>query len=298
MKFSQMRYFCSAYINRSITRAAQQLYVAQPTVTMAIRELEEELRVRLFERKNNRIVPTKEGEYFYMQACGILAQIEQVKQEMQCVAEKGTLIRIGVPYITAVYLIPEFMRFEKQFQSKYPQIHIQISEKRPEDVAVLLQEKQLDMAVNVLNDPHFAQFEGMMLCEHSIYLCLNKRHSLAKERVITPQMLKEETLATNYSEKAFPNQEIKRWFERAGCTPPRQIYLNQASTLSRLLSNNEVVALLRPEMVTIGRDIACVPIQDPIRLQLSIHWRRYPQMSSAMVSLLEELSRFRFITWR
>ncbi|MEA4899633.1 MAG: LysR family transcriptional regulator [Christensenellaceae bacterium] len=298
MKFSQMRYFCSAYINRSITRAAQQLYVAQPTVTMAIRELEEELRVRLFERKNNRIVPTKEGEYFYTQACGILAQIEQVKQEMQCVAEKGTLIRIGVPYITAVYLIPEFMRFEKQFQSKYPQIHIQISEKRPEDVAVLLQEKQLDMAVNVLNDPHFAQFEGMMLCEHSIYLCLNKRHSLAKERVITPQMLKEETLATNYSEEAFPNQEIKRWFERAGCTPPRQIYLNQASTLSRLLSNNEVVALLRPEMVTIGRDIACVPIQDPIRLQLSIHWRRYPQMSSAMVSLLEELSRFRFITWR
>ena len=298
MKISQMRYFCSAYINGSITKAAQQLYVAQPTITMAIRELEEELCVRLFERKNNRIIPTKEGEYFYVQVCSILAQIEQVKQTMRSTAEQETIIRIGVPYVTAIYLIPEFMRFEKQFQRKYPQIHIQIRETRPEDVAALLQEKQLDMAVNVLNDPYFAQFEGMMLCEQSIYLCLNKRHPLAKARIITPQMLEDETLGTNYSEKAFCNQAIKKWFEKAGCKPPKQIYLNQASTLSRLLSNNEVVALLRPEMITIGHDIVCVPLQDPIHIQLSIHWCRCSRMPNAMISLLEELNNFQFSTWR
>lgn len=294
MKLSQMQYFCAAYANRSLTKAAQQLFVSQPAITIAIKELEEELHILLFIRKNNRIIPTEEGAIFYLQAQDILRQVETVRQKMISISEQETAIRLGIPYITAIYLIPELRRFERQFRQKHPEIHLEISEENPESIVVMLESKQLDLAIDVLKDPHFADFGGMMLCEHQFYLCVNKQHPLASKELITPDMLLGETMATNYSDKAYPNQEIKRWFHNAGCLPPRQIHLNQASTLLKLLSINEVVALLRREMLTIGNEIVCIPLKDPIRIQLSIHWCRQPHMQSKTVILLEGLSRFKF----
>ncbi len=65
MKLSQMRYFQAVCLYGSTTRAADSLFVSQPSISMAIKELEEELHVKLFVRQNNRMMLTREGSFFW-----------------------------------------------------------------------------------------------------------------------------------------------------------------------------------------------------------------------------------------
>ena len=68
MTLNQLRYFCMASRCHSITKAAEELYVTQPTVSVAIRDLEIEFGVSLFSRKGNQLILTREGEEFYQKA--------------------------------------------------------------------------------------------------------------------------------------------------------------------------------------------------------------------------------------
>lgn len=65
MTLNQLRYFCTASRCHSITKAAEELYVTQPTISMAIRDLEIEFGISLFSRKGNQLSLTQEGESFY-----------------------------------------------------------------------------------------------------------------------------------------------------------------------------------------------------------------------------------------
>ena len=72
MTLNQLRYFCTASRCHSITRAAEELYVTQPTISVAIRDLEIEFGISLFYRKGNKLILTEEGEELYNKATYIL----------------------------------------------------------------------------------------------------------------------------------------------------------------------------------------------------------------------------------
>ena len=72
MTLNQLRYFCTASRCHSITKAAEELYVTQPTISMAIRDLEVEFGISLFYRKGNQLILTEEGEMLYEKATYIL----------------------------------------------------------------------------------------------------------------------------------------------------------------------------------------------------------------------------------
>ena len=72
MTLNQLRYFCTASRCHSITKAAEELYVTQPTISMAIRDLEVEFGISLFHRKGNQLILTEEGEMLYEKATYIV----------------------------------------------------------------------------------------------------------------------------------------------------------------------------------------------------------------------------------
>ncbi len=81
MKLVQLEYFCAVCRYHSITRAAEELYVTQPTISVAIRELEKELKLRLFHHEKNRIAITQEGEAFYRRAEAVLKETRAMVTE-------------------------------------------------------------------------------------------------------------------------------------------------------------------------------------------------------------------------
>ena len=72
MKLHQLQYFCAACRSGNITRAAAELHVSQPSISMAIRELENEFGVLLLQRNNKGFEITREGTYFYERATVLL----------------------------------------------------------------------------------------------------------------------------------------------------------------------------------------------------------------------------------
>ena len=80
MKIIQLEYFSAVCRYHSITQAAQKLYVTQPAISNAIRELEKEFSISLFSRTKNHMVLTKEGEEFYQKASVLLNNIHETTQ--------------------------------------------------------------------------------------------------------------------------------------------------------------------------------------------------------------------------
>lgn len=83
MKLIQLEYFCETARCLSITRAAQKLYVTQPAVSSAVKELEKEFSVQLFTHVGNRLALTEEGKAFYEQGEQLLRQVEDTSRKLK-----------------------------------------------------------------------------------------------------------------------------------------------------------------------------------------------------------------------
>lgn len=97
MTLNQLRYFCTASRCHSITKAAEELYVTQPTVSVAIRDLEIEFGISLFYRKGNQLILTQEGEALYEKATYILQYCTELQADYSSMARVKPPLRIGIP---------------------------------------------------------------------------------------------------------------------------------------------------------------------------------------------------------
>ena len=125
MKIIQLEYFCAVCRYHSITQAAQKLYVTQPAISSAIRELEKEFSINLFIRTKNHMALTKEGDIFYEKATRLLDTIHQTSSEFYDLGRQVAPIRIGIPPLLSTMFFPDLLI---PFQQKYPSIPVELFE--------------------------------------------------------------------------------------------------------------------------------------------------------------------------
>ena len=82
MTFRHLEIFMSVYQNQSITKASKELHISQPSVSLAIKELEEKYQTPLFDRMNRQIYPTKKAHLLYNHSLQILSSLENMENEM------------------------------------------------------------------------------------------------------------------------------------------------------------------------------------------------------------------------
>ena len=121
MTLNQLRYFCTASRCHSITKAAEELYVTQPTISIAIRDLEIEFGVSLFQRKGNQLILTGEGETLYEKATYILQYCNELQADCSSMARIKPPLRIGIPPMLSTVFFPELLN---AFQEVHPEIPI------------------------------------------------------------------------------------------------------------------------------------------------------------------------------
>jgi len=124
MDIHQLRIFVSVFRNRSFSRASEELYLTQPTISDHIKTLEDEFGCRLFDRLGRSILPTKEAEALYGHAIEIIEKADAVKEVIsQFKKEPAGELVIGASTIPGTYLLPPVMA---TFRKKYPSISFQI----------------------------------------------------------------------------------------------------------------------------------------------------------------------------
>jgi LysR family transcriptional regulator, hydrogen peroxide-inducible genes activator len=147
MTFVQLEYIVAVDTYRHFAIAAGNCFVTQPTLSMQVQKLEEELGLKIFDRSRQPVIPTEAGRAVIEQARKILAEKQQIGEIIQ--EKKGILtgeLRIGIIPTLAPYLLPLFVQ---TFTAKYPQIKLVVNELMTESVITRLREGRIDVGVLV-----------------------------------------------------------------------------------------------------------------------------------------------------
>lgn len=155
MTIQQMEYIVAVNKYRHFVTASEKCGVTQPTLSMMIQKLEEELEIKIFDRTKHPIEPTNMGLRIIRQAEASLFEIRKIKEMV--IAETESLsgnLQIGIIPTVAPYLVPEFITF---FQLEYPTVDLSISEMRTNNLIQHLHEGLVDIIIasTPLNQPDF-----------------------------------------------------------------------------------------------------------------------------------------------
>lgn len=145
MNLQQLEYIIAVDSRRHFAKAAEDCFVTQPTLSMMIRKLEDELGITIFDRSKQPVVPTEAGGEIIKQAKKILGETNELKELASSL--KGELkgeLRIGIIPTVAPYLLPVFL---KQFLKKYGKIKVKISEATTESITEKLENNNLDVGI-------------------------------------------------------------------------------------------------------------------------------------------------------
>ena len=147
MTFVQLEYIIAVDTCRHFAKAAAQCFVTQPSLSMQIQKLEEELGLKLFDRSKQPVVPTEAGAAVIEQARKIIAENNVIHEIVQ--QKKGIItgtLHIGIIPTLAPYLLPLFIQ---QFIKKYPLVKLIVTELTTELIVSRLKEGRMDVGILV-----------------------------------------------------------------------------------------------------------------------------------------------------
>ena len=123
MNITELRYLVAIMECGSVSAAAKQLYAAQPNVSKALKNLEEEYKIRIFERSSTGMIPTEQGRHFIEQAERVLREVARLDQSVQEEQERCAELRVIIPHATyASYAAVDYL--EKVVSLDRLHIHI------------------------------------------------------------------------------------------------------------------------------------------------------------------------------
>jgi len=150
-RLKQLRAFCYAAQTQSISKAAERMFLSQPSVSLQVRALEEELGIALFERKGPRIALTPEGQVLYELGSPLVEGIDGLAEAFA--ERRGSLdsgkLDIAAGESTILYILPEFVR---RFAERYPGIRLRLHNVTGRDGLAQVRADEVDFAVGSMVD--------------------------------------------------------------------------------------------------------------------------------------------------
>lgn len=148
LSFRKIQYYLMVVEEGSLTRAAKRLFISQPMLSKAVKELEQELAIQLFKREGKYLEVTFAGRYLYEQWYTLLDQMERVLAETRELAnEKKHTIYAGCEHIMVLGANALWMDALEQFQLQHPDIHVDMSAFGLHEVKKRLLSRQLDFMI-------------------------------------------------------------------------------------------------------------------------------------------------------
>ncbi len=182
-RIKQMRAFCEVVRSGSVTQAAQNLFLSQPSVTLQIQALERELNTTLFERRGPVLKLTPDGEALYGLAEPLVKGVDSLQENFAAMhgrLESGEL-NIGAGESTILYVLPEAVR---RFVAAYPRIHTKLHNVTGRDGLKMLRADEIDFAVgSMLEVPDDIIYEPVAMFDPVLIVPLD--HPLASYDEVT-----------------------------------------------------------------------------------------------------------------
>ena len=185
MTIRHLRIFAAVYQNMSITKAADQLHLAQPSVSLAISELEKYYGIRLFDRMSRRLHATEVGNKFYGYALHIVSMFDDMEKNVRD-WDLSAALRIGSSVTIGNCILPPLVR---RFNRNYPDIQVTVSINNSATLEQKLADNSIDFAL-VEGLPSSSALVQIPFMDDRLCLILSPDHPLAKQDKVRLEDLK------------------------------------------------------------------------------------------------------------
>lgn len=182
-RLKQLRAFCFAAQENSISKAAERMFLSQPSVSLQVRALEDEMDVTLFERRGPRIELTPQGQVLYELASPLVDAIDNLPAAFadRCGNLESGELDIAAGESTILYILP---RFAQRFAERYPGIRLRLHNVTGRDGLSQLRADQVDFAVgSMLDFPDDITYEPIFT--YDTVLITPREHPLARKAQVT-----------------------------------------------------------------------------------------------------------------
>lgn len=273
MEINQIRYIDAISKCGTFSKAAEQLYITQPTLSQQVRKLEEEMGFSLFDRSTRKVSLTNEGKVFLRYASPVLEAYDALCREIgQLRDHQSQTIQLGVlPTFSHLNILEAVHQFQLQNESVSLNLHIENSY----GLLEMLLHGQLDVAVTNLSEDQMETFAGIadirVFFRDAIHVLVNASHPLSARSEIRLSDLADEPLILLGKDSSIRNQ-MELVFRQSGISPHIAYECPEIHSLLGMLRSGAGISFLSSRVAgqCIGEPIRSIPLTPVIETRTAV----------------------------
>ena len=271
-EIKQIKYFVEVVRQGGMTQASEHLYIAQSTISKAIKNIENEYDITLFDRSQKQIKLTDIGQTFYDNSLEFLALFEKLSLEMNDVVnvQKGH-IKIGLSPMMNVQM---FTNALNQFHKLYPNVTYEVIEGGGKIVENLTANDDVDIGITTLPVDH-SLFHSVSLYNEELLLVVSNDHHLSDMEKVDLAELKNEEFVLFHDDYYLKDQIIENC-KRIGFYPKTVANISQISFIANMIQQGIGISIVPESLVRLmGDNVTSIQLEN---VELSWHlgaiWRK------------------------
>lgn len=291
MELRHLRYFTAIVQWKGYREASRRLYIAQPSISQAVADLERELGIKLFSREGRAAKLTPEGQVFYEGALKTLSQAEHSITTAQRAA-KGEIGSLGIGFMgfTACAFLPDLIR---KYKTRHPGVGLRLVEDVPRGQDIAFDRGEIDIAfTRPLPTDRRAHYETRLLFSEPLVAALPKARKVRAKRIRIADLAREPFIVFQRSSSPEVFDTIVRVCNDNGFSPRLQNELNNMNSVLATVEAGEGVAIIPASARNLRADnVSFFRLQpDDVRIDFVAAWQKTtPSVALKLfLQLLEE----------
>lgn len=289
MKLQQLAYFVETYKYQNMSIASRKLLVSQPSISAAIRELEQEFDTPLFHRQGKRLLPTKEGDTLYALSLQLFEQIDIISKTMKEMKRANNTIRLGIPpMIDALLLTPVL----KTFMTQHPEVKLSIYEQGSSSLVKAFQSDVIDCAFITHIAPIAKELMFIPITNIEVVFCTHRAKRALGYPDLDIQSIAKLPLVL-FNEDFLITQEAHKRFIDAGIAVNslNAFYTDQLSTVENFIEHDIASGFLYRPIAEQMKDVTVLSCSPPLFIQSSLVWKEGFQKYAPMKQFIRYIQR-------
>ena len=283
MNITQLKYFRAICTYHSVSNAAEFLHISQPSLSNAIKDLENEFGVLLFRRHHRGMALTPEGEALLKMSQQILGGMEQAEELMRSMGKERRHLRLGVPPMIGSLVLPTIYR---DFLPNAQGITLNITEGGRQALMQKLRDDHVDMVFISHSEPLPRDYESVKVAQFPIVFCTSKENPLSMLSCVRPEDVAETPLVL-FVDSFFQTEKIKKWFSDSGIYPKIILQTEQLSTIQSIISGNIAAGFMFRQLAEANPKLIPIPAEYPMLADISLVWKKGNHLSDSMKAFVE-----------
>lgn len=288
MKFQDLIYFVHLVDSKNFTHTANYFFVSQPSISMAVKRLENDLDTVLIKRnlseRTLELMPA--GKILYHNAKEIINLKESTYNEIQSL--KNQKVQLGLPPIIGGYLLPKIIPHLNKYSSS-----LELVEKEG-SIAMfnLLKNKEVNTAIVGSETATVSEdwLANTPVAEDEFYICVAKNHPLASEKMLSVEQVANERFIS-LKEGFIQNKVFYKWAKNNHIDLSSVHFTNEIHTVNSLVASGMGISLLIGMLVKDQENIVTIPLKDSPKFYISLLINKDLELTPLQKEFNEDLIR-------